>query len=230
MLHCLDLRDRIDTILGKLCFLRTVCRFDFYTLRREHNLALLSNIYEAAPISLFWAPNGVNELPEMRFAFPLVLTGQWSMAFLTGQSWRVHNYVGPEHGFRCFIADGLNQTFSSVFGAGQTCRALELRHVIDGASLLMQKPDTSISCYFPFSVISQFGKLSRELSKVFYFILFYFGSHQQLDGSLRKNFSKKLILFQTLWYIHFLVSKQSNCFIRLLLRLCVFVNSMSTYQ
>ena len=38
----------------------------------------------------------------------------------------------------------------------------------------MQKPDTSISFYFPFSVISQFGKLSRRLSKVFYFILFYF--------------------------------------------------------
>ena len=38
----------------------------------------------------------------------------------------------------------------------------------------MQKPDTSISFYFPFSVISQFGKLSRGLSKVFYFILFYF--------------------------------------------------------
>ena len=86
-------------------FLRTVCRFDFYTVRREHNLALLSNVCEAAPISLFWAPNGVNELPEMRFAFPLVLTGQGAMAFLTGQSWRVHNYVGPEHGFRCFIAD-----------------------------------------------------------------------------------------------------------------------------
>ena len=49
-----------------------------------------------------------------------------------------------------------------------------MRHVIDGASLLMQKPDTSISFYFPFSVISQFGKLSRGLSKVFYFILFYF--------------------------------------------------------
>ena len=38
----------------------------------------------------------------------------------------------------------------------------------------MQKPDTSISFHFPFSVISQFGKLSRGLSKVFYFILFYF--------------------------------------------------------
>ena len=177
MLHCLDRRNRIDRILGRLCFLRTVCRFDFYTLRRERNLALLSNVCEAAPISLFWAPNGVNELPEMRFAFPLVLTGQWAMAFLTGQSWRLHNYVGPEHGFRCLVVDGLNQTFSSVFGVGYTWRTLELRHVIDGASLLIQKPDTSISFYFPFSVISQFGKLSRGLSKVFYFILFYFGPH-----------------------------------------------------
>ena len=118
MLYCLDLRGSIDTILARLCFPRTVSWFDFYTLRGEHNLALLSNTYEAAPISLFWAPNGVNELPEVRFEFPFILIGQWAMAFLIGQSWRVHNYVGPEQGFRFFIADGLNQTFSSVFGAG----------------------------------------------------------------------------------------------------------------
>ena len=51
-----------------------------------------------------------------------------------------------------------------------------MRHVIDGASLLIQKPDTSISFYFPFSVISQFGKLSRGLSKssvLFYVIIFW---------------------------------------------------------
>ena len=60
-------------------------------------------------------------------------------------------------------------------------RATLVELLYSGMSLmvrvLIQKPDTSISFYFRFSVISQFGQLSRGLSKVFYFILFYFGPH-----------------------------------------------------
>ena len=49
-------------------------------------------ICEAAPIFLFWAPNGLDELPaEMRFEFPFNLIGKLTMAFLTGQSWRVYS-------------------------------------------------------------------------------------------------------------------------------------------
>jgi len=52
--------------------------------------------------------NGLKELPEVRFEFPLILIGKWTMTFLTGRSW----YTGgdPEQGFRRCFADGLNQS------------------------------------------------------------------------------------------------------------------------
>ena len=51
------------------------------SLRRRRNISPVTNICEAAPISLFWAPNGVNELPEMRFKFSFNLIGKLTMAF-----------------------------------------------------------------------------------------------------------------------------------------------------
>ena len=53
------------------------------SLRHRRNLTLVSNICEAAPLSLFWAPNGLDELPEKRFDFPFILIGKLTMAFLT---------------------------------------------------------------------------------------------------------------------------------------------------
>ena len=53
------------------------------SLRHRRNLTLISNICEAAPLSLFWAPNGLDELPEERFDFPFILIGKLTMAFLT---------------------------------------------------------------------------------------------------------------------------------------------------
>ena len=35
------------------------------SLRRRSNVTLVSNVCEAAPRSLFWAPNGFNELSEV---------------------------------------------------------------------------------------------------------------------------------------------------------------------
>ena len=58
-------------------------------MRHRRYLTPFSNVCEAAPISLFWALNGLNELPEVRFKFPFNLIGKLIMAFLTGQSWRV---------------------------------------------------------------------------------------------------------------------------------------------
>ena len=40
-------------------------------------------------MSLFRAPNGLNELPEERSEFLFILIGKSTVAFLTGQSWRV---------------------------------------------------------------------------------------------------------------------------------------------
>ena len=59
------------------------------SLRRRSNLTLVSNVREAVPRSLFWASNGLNELPEVRIEFPVDLIGKSTMAFLTGPSWRV---------------------------------------------------------------------------------------------------------------------------------------------
>ena len=51
-------------------------------------------------------PKGLNELPEVRFAFPFILIGKWVMAFSTGQSWpRIsalfHRQTSPDLSFVC---------------------------------------------------------------------------------------------------------------------------------
>ena len=38
---------------------------------------------------MFWAPNGLHEIPEKRFEFPIIWIGKSTVAFLTGRSWRV---------------------------------------------------------------------------------------------------------------------------------------------
>ena len=53
-------------------------------VRGTKNICCLSSL-----ISLFWARNRLNELPEMCFKFPSNLTGKSTMAFLTVQSWHV---------------------------------------------------------------------------------------------------------------------------------------------
>ena len=73
---------------------------------------------------MFLVPNGLKELPEMRFEYLSNLIGKSIVAFLTGSLWRVLKswYTGgaPQQGFQCRFADGLNQTFTSVCEA-DTC-------------------------------------------------------------------------------------------------------------
>ena len=87
------------------------------SLRRRRNLTSVSPFCKAAPVPLFLAHNGLNELSEMHFEFPSILIDKSTMAFLTGQSWRVLKswYTGgdPEQGFRHCFADGLNQRLIS---------------------------------------------------------------------------------------------------------------------
>ena len=69
-------------------------RFSYKTpgkcsLRRRRKLTSVINVCNAAPRSLFWVLNGLNEVPEVRFEFPFIVIGKSTMAFLTGQSWRV---------------------------------------------------------------------------------------------------------------------------------------------
>ena len=81
------------------------------SLRRMRNSTPVSNIGEAVPISLFWASNGLNELPEILFECLFNLIGRQTVALSTGQSQRVLKswYTGgdPEQGFRRCFADGL---------------------------------------------------------------------------------------------------------------------------
>ena len=72
-----------------------------------------SNVCKAAPISLFWGPDKLNELPEVHFKFPFILVDNLTIVFLTGQPLHMlksqHTGEGLEQGFRCCFADGLNQ-------------------------------------------------------------------------------------------------------------------------
>ena len=89
--------------------------FDFITLslRRRVNPAPVSNVWEAAPITLLWATDALNELPEVRFEYLFNLIGKSTMGFLTRHSWRVLKswYTGgyPKQGFRRRYTDELNQ-------------------------------------------------------------------------------------------------------------------------
>ena len=77
------------------------------SLRRRRN----RNVFKAAPLPLFWALNGLNELPEMHIEFIFNLIGKLTIAFLVGLPWRVlkswYTSGGPEQGFRRCFSDGL---------------------------------------------------------------------------------------------------------------------------
>ena len=89
----------------------------FPSLRCRRNLTSVSTFCKAAPVSLFLAHNGLNELSEMHFEFPSILIDKSTMAFLTGQSWRVlkcwYTGGGPEQGFQRCCADRLNKRLIS---------------------------------------------------------------------------------------------------------------------
>ena len=56
--------------LGHVVQIRFCRSFDVNVM-----LIMSSNVCEAAPISLFLAPSGLNELPEVRFVSPFILIG-----------------------------------------------------------------------------------------------------------------------------------------------------------
>ena len=54
------------------------------------NFNLVSNICEVVPISLFWALNGLNELPEIHFVFPLNVTDKLTIYGVFNRPVMVH--------------------------------------------------------------------------------------------------------------------------------------------
>ena len=103
------------------------------SLHCRRPLNSVSNVYRTAPTFFFWAPNGLNELPEVRFVYPFILIGELTMAFLTGQSWHIlkswYTGAGPEQEFRCCFADGLNQSSVSSVTQATLWRAFLKRYV-----------------------------------------------------------------------------------------------------
>ena len=71
---------------------------------------------------LVLGPQQTQRITGNAFEFPFNLIGKSTMAFLTGQSWRLLKswYTGgkPEQGFWRRFADGLNRKFSFVCDAG----------------------------------------------------------------------------------------------------------------
>ena len=62
---CHDLANDIFSLTVKTVF--SHLKIPNGSLRRRRILTSVRNICEAAPISLFWSPNGLIELPEVRF-------------------------------------------------------------------------------------------------------------------------------------------------------------------
>ena len=73
--------------------------FPRFTMRRRHILTPVSDVCEAASISLFWAPRWLNQLPEVRFANHDAYS---NCCWYTGGD--------PEQEFRRCFADRLNQS------------------------------------------------------------------------------------------------------------------------
>ena len=87
------------------------------SLRDRRNLTSESNACEAAPGSSFWAPNGLNELPQRAFRISFHLDCRIDNGIFNRQTWRLLKswYTGgdPEQGiWRCFT-DGLNKSLVS---------------------------------------------------------------------------------------------------------------------
>lgn len=84
----------------------------------------------SAPISLFWGPDKLSELPEVCFKFSFILVCNLTIVFITGQplhmlkSW--HTGGGREQGFWYCLADGLNQ--SLTLSVAKTTSYEELTH------------------------------------------------------------------------------------------------------
>ena len=74
---------RLQALLGEQAQRKTQQTSESH---HRSNLTSVSKVCEAGQISLSLAPNGVNELPVVRFKFPFTLIGKSTFPFLKGQS------------------------------------------------------------------------------------------------------------------------------------------------
>ena len=94
------------------------------SLRRRRSLTSVSNVCEPLPISLFWAPNGFNELPGVRFEFPFNLIDKLTVVFfnrpiIAHTQILSGTQVGPRTRISALFRRRTLPEFSFVCGAGQ---------------------------------------------------------------------------------------------------------------
>ena len=84
-----------------------------YSQRLRYNLTPVSNICKAALISLFWAPSGLNKLPERRFQVFFhpdwcIDNGLFNRPIMARTQILVHGW-GPKQEFLCCFEDVTNR-------------------------------------------------------------------------------------------------------------------------
>ena len=98
-------------------------------LLRKRNLSPVSKFCQAAPVSLFWAYNGLNDYrSNSNFRSTWLANRQWPFTrpIIARTQTLVHWWGAPtEKGFRHCFAEGLNRKISSVWVAGYLTYALE---------------------------------------------------------------------------------------------------------
>ena len=86
---------------------------------------MVSNIREAVPRSLFWAPNRLNESREVRFEFPFILIGQSIVYFFNRPIMaRTQILEAPNKDFGAFSQKNQPE-LSFIRGAGYCTAKLE---------------------------------------------------------------------------------------------------------
>ena len=91
------------------------------SLHHRSNLTLVSNVCQAALISLFWAlTDSTNYWECIIFEFPLILIGKQTMEFLTDQSWSAVK--------SCYTGGAQNKDFNAVLQMDLTRELFCLQH------------------------------------------------------------------------------------------------------
>ena len=103
------------------------------SLCRRLDLSPVSNVCEAAPISLFWAPTDSTNYRRYLSNFPSSWLANWQLSFLN------RPIIARTYSRRCF-ADGLNQKFSSTtFTTVKATRNVKLKREISSRKVLRRR-------------------------------------------------------------------------------------------
>ena len=135
-----------NTVLYRCCFFQktVACVADIIQSR-------LVTSAKQRQDSLFWVPNGLNELLQVRFKFPFILTGKFTIAFFNGPIMArtqipIHRWRPRTRSRHCFADRPYQNLVSSVAQANKT-----LSNLKRGKSLvsLVSRCLSNISLVYP---------------------------------------------------------------------------------